>query len=92
MFCKECVSTYEGRLLCAACLATRGPEGETRRRSSLVVAPIQLLGGIIALWLIINAAASLLSVVPSSFFDSAQSWQDYEPYVPEEEAEEQEAS
>ena len=91
MFCKECVSTFEGRLLCAACLAEKGAATETHRSWGAVVAPLQLLGGIVALWLVFHGTASLLTVIPSSFFDLEQTWEEYESQVPEEETDAEDA-
>ena len=71
MFCRECVSEHELRMLCAACLKreTSKSARPKRRRLRVPAAPLQLLCGVLLLWFTLYLVGKLLTAIPSSFHD-----------------------
>lgn len=70
-FCRECVTEYEDRLLCAGCLGqvTRRSDRRTKRRT-FVARAIQSLAGFILLWGIFYLMGLGLLALPTSFHEN----------------------
>lgn len=68
-YCRECVSPFDHRLLCAQCIreAAREETPEPKRRLYFPAAPFQLVAGLVLLWIIFYAAGSALLSIPTSF-------------------------
>ncbi len=73
-FCRECISEYEQRFLCAACLDACVRDGAAARRFTN---PLRVLGrlltGIVILWLSFYVIGRALLAVPSAFHDYGES-------------------
>jgi len=74
MYCRECVSEYDGRLLCAQCLAGQREHADVPRRRGLPLLPFQLAAGLLVLTGVFYGAGSLMTVAPSAFFDTEDQW------------------
>lgn len=69
-FCRECVSEYEQRFLCAACLAACAPRDTAARRYANPLRTLgRLLAGIIILWMSFYVMGRALLAIPSDFHD-----------------------
>jgi len=69
-YCRECVTEHEGRVLCAACLGDRTARtGGRGSRLGWLLAPAQLVGAVLLLWLCFYALGQALIAVPSSFHE-----------------------
>ena len=66
-FCRECVSEYEDRLLCAYCLKKLGVRLPGRGARTGLVRAAQVLIGFVLLWSAFYLLGRLLLTIPSSF-------------------------
>jgi hypothetical protein len=66
-FCRECVSEYEDRLVCALCLGRLTTRKLPGRRRRLFFRSLLVLVGFIILWLSFYLMGKGLLLVPSSF-------------------------
>lgn len=72
-FCHECITEHDLRMLCAPCLR-KEMAGTSERRSRgwfiAIVAPaVQLLVGVVLLWLTLYFAGRLLIATPTNFHE-----------------------
>ena len=68
-FCRECVSEYEERLLCAYCLKKLGVRPPGRRAASALVRALPVLAGFLLLWSAFYLLGRSLLTIPSRFHD-----------------------
>ncbi len=71
-YCRECVTEYEARLLCASCLRALERRGTTRGRSRMGTA-LLALAGIVLAWFLFFAAGEALILVAGRMEQGA--WQ-----------------
>jgi hypothetical protein len=70
MFCRECVTEHDDRVLCAACLRKQsGPVASPSRVWPLMLGGVQVVTGCLVAWLMFYVAARMLLVVPADFHD-----------------------
>ena len=71
-FCRECVSEFKGRLLCAQCVAARTNHADHARRAWLApIRPItRFLIGLLLVWTCFFILGKALLAVPSTFNDA----------------------
>ena len=70
MFCRECVTEHEDRVICSSCLAFLSRAEE--RRHSRILLPwriIQCIAAFTLLWAVFYMMGRLLLLVPSDFHD-----------------------
>ena len=73
-YCRECVSEHQGRLLCAACLATAVRVDERKRGPLRRVAPAaMMLAGLLLAWMVLFGAGESLLILAERAEQS--SWQ-----------------
>jgi len=79
LYCRECVSEFEGRLFCAACL--RATQSPTHRAWSwgIVAMPFQLLCGVLILWLLFYGLGAMLLATPSAYHALESQWPSIAP-------------
>lgn len=71
-FCTECITEHDGRLTCARCLVEKrqGREQARRRERRFVPLPaLQLIVGLVLIWLLWYGIAMLLLSIPADFHD-----------------------
>jgi hypothetical protein len=69
-FCRECITEYEDRIVCATCLQTfAAKRGGTRRRWRTLLAPAQFAIGLLIAWLFFYFGGSILILIPSRFHE-----------------------
>ena len=71
-YCAECITEHDGRLTCASCLAgeRRLIAAERQKGRRIVLMPaIQMLVGIIVVWLWWHGVARILLSIPADFHD-----------------------
>lgn len=70
-FCRECVTEYEDRVLCATCLARAAEKSERRaRRWAHLAQAAQCAGAVLLLWCIFYFLGLGLLAVPTSFHEN----------------------
>lgn len=73
MFCRECVTEHDERVICAGCLAALAPApppARGRRLAALAPAAVAL-AGFVATWLCFYVMGRLLALVPAPFHEGA---------------------
>lgn len=70
LFCRECVTEHDDRVLCAGCLRQLTAKAEERRSvwPGLLHAA-QVVGGFLLAWFLFHAAAQVLLSIPADFHD-----------------------
>lgn len=73
-FCRECITEHDNRVLCAACLAERTTQRESRfavwrRLLGWALRPVQIGVGFLFAWLCFYYLGSLLIRIPSAFHE-----------------------
>jgi hypothetical protein len=68
-FCRECVSEHEDRVICAFCLKRLGSTPPRKRPMAGLMRIIQVIMGIVLLWLSFYLLGKALLTIPSSFHD-----------------------
>jgi len=85
-YCRECVTTHEGRLQCARCLELAAARADSDGRSWWAAARIaaRLVCGVLASWLFFLVASELLIAVPKGPIspDSADQATEQDPLEP----------
>ena len=72
-FCRECVSEYAGRILCAQCLA-KSAAGKTEAAGwKRVWIPLGAALGLGVAWIFFLSLGKVLLLIPASFHDGAWS-------------------
>lgn len=68
-YCRECVSPFDHRLLCAGCIraAAEGPPLPARPRRVLATPVFQALVGLLVLWMVFYITGSILLNIPNTF-------------------------
>lgn len=70
-FCRECITEYEDRVLCATCLAHAAERSERRaRRWTRIVCAARCMAGVILLWCIFYLLGLGLLTIPTSFHEN----------------------
>jgi hypothetical protein len=70
-FCRECISEHDDRVICAFCLKRLSKKAGRRYRLVGLVRLVQILMGVLLLWLSFYLLGKALLVIPSSFHDMA---------------------
>ncbi len=71
-FCRECITEYDHRMICASCLTRlTGDEEESRPRFTSIVRASQFTLAIVILWLFFYISGQWLLSLPATFHDSA---------------------
>lgn len=68
-FCRECVAEHDGRMVCARCLL---PDRAPHRRNRLLAGAtrlVQVLTGVVVLWLTFFLVGRTLLHIPSKFHE-----------------------
>jgi hypothetical protein len=77
-FCRECIAEHDDRVLCAACLKRLAQQaGPRRRRLAGAWRAVQLVAGVLAVWVFFYLAGRLLLAIPASFHEGTlwhQGW------------------
>jgi hypothetical protein len=73
-YCRECVTSHEGRALCASCLsrtaaADQAGAGALRNLLHVLAGPLKWLAGICAAWLAFYLLAQGLLAIPTDYHD-----------------------
>lgn len=71
LFCRECVTEHDGRVICATCLEALAG-GETARGApagAIVRRTLASLGGFVVIWILFYSCGQLLLRMPSSFHE-----------------------
>ena len=68
-FCRECISEYEGRVVCASCLKHLSTKVVKRRRLTWLMPLIQISMGVLLLWSSFYLLGKALLSIPSSFHE-----------------------
>ncbi|MDB6151083.1 MAG: rhomboid family protein [Chthoniobacter sp.] len=69
-FCRECVSEYDDRLICAGCLKRLAEGSVAPRRSLPSVWPVgQMAGGFLFAWFLFYCVGRMLIGLPEEFHD-----------------------
>jgi len=69
-FCRECINEHEGRFICAQCLKKSVKQPISKRHHFLgIYRIIQVMIGIIILWMSFNYLGDMLLSVPSEFHE-----------------------
>ena len=70
-FCRECITEYEDRVLCAVCLTKAGAAASKRAvRFAIAKRAVQCVGSIMLLWFIFYVFGLGLVKLPTSFHES----------------------
>jgi hypothetical protein len=65
-FCRECVTDFEGRMVCSACHREKTKAGDKKKRDwFLITTVLQASAGLAALWLTAWLLGRLLVSIPS---------------------------
>ncbi len=68
--CRECVSEYEGRMMCAACAhVSEGPQKTQRNIPAAVTAPLSIAIALVVAWAVFYSASKLLPSGMGGFSD-----------------------
>jgi hypothetical protein len=70
-FCRECISEYEDRAVCASCLKRLSAKSIKRNRLAGLVRLVQVVMGVLLLWSSFYLLGRTLLVIPSSFHEMA---------------------
>lgn len=71
-FCRECVTALDRRMFCAACLREHTAVKDRPKRDWFIIsATLQILGGLLALWLTAYFTGRVLVEIPSSFHEGS---------------------
>lgn len=70
-FCRECITEHDGRMICARCLLPSQTPQRKRRLAAAALRSIQVLAGVLVLWLVFFLVGRALLLVPSSFHDGS---------------------
>ena len=68
-YCRECITEHDGRMICARCLL---PPETGRRKAGLfsgALRSLQVLAGVLVLWLVFFLMGRTLLKLPASFHD-----------------------
>jgi hypothetical protein len=68
-FCRECVSEHANRLLCAACLRKAAQSPARARRGQSWLLTLELVAGILILWISFYSLGLLLLRIPTEFHE-----------------------
>jgi hypothetical protein len=69
-FCRECVTEFEGRMVCSACHLEKSKVTEKPRRDWVIVtASLQFIIGLAVLWLSAWMLGRVLLSIPSEFHE-----------------------
>ena len=69
-FCRECVAEHDDRVLCASCLRKLlAPEEKKKYPFRFLLRAIQVLCGLVALWLLFYYVGEILLLIPTSFHE-----------------------
>jgi hypothetical protein len=69
-FCRECITEHEDRVLCASCLAkTTQKSSHGLSRLSRFFRTIQVIIGVILLWIFFYYMGQILLSIPTSFHE-----------------------
>lgn len=72
VYCRECVTEHEGRVICATCLAQLTLESTDRpRRVRKVLQALYLSCSLLFLWLVFFVMGRLLLMIPSDFHEGS---------------------
>lgn len=76
-FCRECITSHEDRVACAACLARIAGSGSEMKKKRLraLLAPIRPLAGFIVVWVLLYALGRTLASA-SAVFHKDKLWRD----------------
>jgi hypothetical protein len=69
-FCRECVTEFEGRMVCSACHLEKSKVAEKPPRDwAIVTASLQFVIGLAVLWLSVWMLGRVLLSIPSEFHE-----------------------
>ena len=68
-FCRECVSEYQGRILCAPCLAKAAVAARTDTGWKRAWIPVGAAAGIALAWLFFLSLGQVLLLIPAPYHD-----------------------
>ena len=70
MFCRECVTDHEGRVMCAKCLAVTGRAATPSRRRWVGLGTVfQAAMGFLLMWMLVYGVGRILLKIPHSFHE-----------------------
>jgi hypothetical protein len=74
-FCRECITEHEDRVVCASCLSNITKEEKKKTNVlSFILRPVQVVLGVLALWILFYVMGQGLLALPSSFHEGSV-WQ-----------------
>jgi hypothetical protein len=68
-FCRECVTSHDDRVVCAACLSRMADDGDVKKRVRLngLLMPIRALVGFVVVWVLLYAFGRILASASATF-------------------------
>lgn len=79
-FCRECITEHDDRVICAACLRKVARPPFTQRTGFLTaVRSLQVIAGVITLWVFFYFLGHMVESIPDAFHEGAlwkESWDD----------------